>query len=148
MKRQPKSVATAPGNDQSQPVQTGSDVSTTTDSAAASGTDTTVDQTDTGAGQGDSPPSSGDSVETPAPATTAETPAATSSDPTLPLEPAPVADTASAPTAERIEVRVLVTYDNYLPNDVIVMDRAEAEIRFDQVDADPIAVAYAKSLIA
>ena len=148
MKRQPKSVATAAGNDQSQPVQTGSDTSTATDSAAASGTDTAADQTDTADAQGDSLPSSGDSAETPTPAPGAETMTEASGEPTSAPEPAPVADAASAPIAERIEVRVLVAYDDYLPNDVIVMDRAEAEIRLEQVDADPVAVAYAKGLLA
>jgi len=55
---------------------------------------------------------------------------------------------ASAPVEENIEVRVLVAYDDYLPNDVILMDRAEAAIRLEQVDADPVAVAYAKGLLA
>ncbi len=157
MKRQPKSVATAAGNDQSQPVQTGSDTPTVTDSAAASGTDTAADQTDTAAdqtdtadGQGDSLPSSGDSAETPAPAPGAETPAEASSEPTSASEPAPApaAEVASAPVEDSIEVRVLVAYDDYLPNDVIVMDRAEAATRLEQVDADPVAVAYAKGLLA
>jgi len=148
MKRQPKSVATAAGNDQSQPVQTGSDTPTVTDSAAASGTDTAADQTDTADGQGDSLPSSGDSAETPAPAPGAETPAEASSEPTSASEPAPAAEVASAPVEDNIEVRVLVAYDDYLPNDVIVMDRAEAATRLEQVDADPVAVAYAKGLLA
>lgn len=154
MARTPKRVASATGNDQSQPASTGPAASTPSDSATASGGETSDGEGDTSDTQGDSSPPAGDSAETSAPAPVVETPADTSSEPSSSPEPspepaaAPAADAAAAPIDETIEVRVLVAYDDHLPNDVIVMDRAEAEIRVDQVDADPVAVAYAKSLVA
>jgi len=154
MARTPKRVASATGNDQSQAAPTGPAALTPSDSAAASNGETSDSEGDTSDAQGDSSPPADDSAETTAPAPVAETPADASSEPTSPAEPspepeaAPAADTATALVDETIEVRVLVAYDDHLPNDVIVMDRTEAEIRLDQVDADPIAVAYAKSLVA
>ncbi len=154
MARTPKRVASATGNDQSQAASTGPAASTPSDSAAASSGETSDSEGDTSDVKGDSSPPADNSAETTAPAPVAETPADASSEPTLPAESspepeaAPAADTATALVDETIEVRVLVAYDDHLPNDVIVMDRTEAEIRLDQVDADPIAVAYAKSLVA
>jgi len=153
MARTPKRVASATGNDQSQAASTGPAASTPSDSAAASD-ETSDGEGDTSDAQSDSSSPAGDTAETSVPAPVAETPADTSSEPSAPPEPspepaaAPAEDAATALVDETIEVRVLVAYDDHLPNDVIVMDRAEAEIRLDQVDADPIAVSYAKSLIA
>lgn len=154
MARTPKRVASATGNDQSQPASTGPAASTPSDSATASGGETLDGEGDTSDTQGDSSPPAGDSAETSPPAPVVETPADISTEPSAPAEPspepaaAPAAVAVTAPVDETIEVRVLVAYDDHLPNDVIVMDRTEAEIRLDQVDADPIAVAYAKSLVA
>lgn len=153
MARTPKRVASATGNDQSQAVQTGSAASTPSDTATGSSGETSDSEGDTSEAQGNSSPPADDSAETSVPAPVAETPVDTSSEPTTSPEPEPAPDVAtvsdaSAPVDEIIEVRVLVAYDDHLPNDVIVMDRAEAETRLEQVDADPIAVAYAKSLVA
>jgi len=169
MARTPKRVASATGTDQSQAAPTGPAASTPSDSAAASGGETSDGEGDTSDTQGDSSPPAGDSAETSAPAPVAETPADASQsdeqgslsirldngDGSIDLvgdgkieDDLIVSDSAHAHVDETVEVRVLVAYDDHLPNDVIVMDRAEAEIRLDQVDADPVAVAYAKSLVA
>ncbi len=152
MARTPKRVASATGTDQSQAEQTGSDTVIITlpvkDPADTSTDQTVADQTGTGEEQGGSQPPASDAAETPAPAPTAETPAGTTNEPTSAPEPVSETESASAPVNDRIEVRVLVAYDDYLPNDVIMLDHAEAVIRVDQVDADPIAVAYAKGLAA
>ena len=154
MARTPKRVTSATGNDQPQAASTGPAASTRSDSVAAASGETSDGEGDTSDAQGDSSPPADDSTETTAPAPVAETPADASNEPSAPAEPspepaaAPAAVAVTAPVDETIEVRVLVAYDDHLPNDVIVMDRAEAEIRVDQVDADPIAVAYAKSLVA
>ena len=154
MARTPKRVASATGTDQSQAAPTGPAASTPSDSAVASGGETSDGEGDTSDAQSGSSSPAGDSAETSVAAPVTETPADTSSEPSAPPEPspepeaAPAADPATALVDETIEVRVLVAYDDHLPNDVIVMDRAEAEIRLDQVDADPVAVAYAKSLVA
>ena len=152
MARTPRRVASATGDDQSQPVQTGPATSTPSDSAAASGDEASDGEGDSSEAQSDSSPPAADSAETsaPAPAPVDETPADTSDESISSPEPenGTAADAASAPVEDNIEVRVLVAYDDYLPNDVIVMDRVEAAIRLEQVDADPVAVAYAKGLLA
>lgn len=158
MARTPKRVASATGNDQSQADQTGSDTVIITlpvkDPTDTSISDLAANKTGTGEGQGDSQPGASDATDTPAPAPIAETPADTSNEPTPAPAPAPAPapvlldEEEAAPIDNRIEVRVLVAYDGHLPNDVIAMDRAEAELRLEQVDADPVAVAYAKSLVA
>ncbi|MEH3098869.1 hypothetical protein [Sphingomonas adhaesiva] len=47
-------------------------------------------------------------------------------------------------TSELVEVRVLTAFGDYQPNDVALVTPAQAQS--DHVDADPDAVAYARSL--
>lgn len=52
----------------------------------------------------------------------------------------------SAEADDRIEVRVLSAFDDFEPNDVVLLTKPEIRAMGSAVDTDPAAVAFAKSL--
>ena len=98
----------------------------------------------------------------PATASTLQASAAAPAITTAPSTPAPAAAAPDAGNADQsaasssgdaanertVEVRVLTSFGEHEPNDVIELTEAEARALGAAVDADPAAVAYAKSLKA